>query len=101
LVGFNGECWQSFGLLLSFRNFDVDDIFFFATKLDAYISNDQELIDSVAKNPIPFFMLVVEFEIPFINERKKPNLVSMAKQSGIDYEIAKKLWVILKRQHRA
>jgi hypothetical protein len=46
-------------------------------------------------------MLLVGFEIPFINERKKPNLVSMAKQSGIDYEIAKKLWVILKRQHRA
>jgi hypothetical protein len=249
LVGFNGECCQSFGLLSSFRNFDVDDIFFFATELDSYISNDQELIDSVEKNPIPFFMLVVGSEIPsiqnngnllihctssdeldrfdldpfkkkftiawnedvfqlklknwdefphfaiayydenkklffrsattkagfealtnainqlgftfneeadvcvsftmlstidevlkkeidinpyeshflnsnseeseadetalegyneflklaipFINERKKPNLVSMAKQSGIDYEIAKKLWAILKRKHRA
>jgi hypothetical protein len=43
----------------------------------------------------------LKLAIPFINERKKPNLVLMAKQSGVDYEIAKKLWAILKRQHRA
>jgi hypothetical protein len=69
LVGFNGECWQSFGLLLSFRNFDVDDIFFFATELDATISNDQELIESVEKNPIPYFMMVVGSESPSIHNK--------------------------------
>jgi hypothetical protein len=39
----------------------------------------------------------LKLAIPLINERKKPNLVAMPKQTGIDYDMAKKIWAFLKR----
>jgi hypothetical protein len=64
LIGFNGQCWQTFGVVSSFMSFDEDDIFFFATELNSCISNEEDLINEVEKNPIPFFMLTIGSEIP-------------------------------------
>lgn len=64
LVGFNGECWQTFGIVTSFRSFDEDDIFFFATEINPAISDAESLIDQVEQNPVPFFMLSVHAETP-------------------------------------
>jgi hypothetical protein len=35
--------------------------------------------------------------IPYLHENKSPNLVELAKQTGIEHEAAKKLWAILKK----
>ena len=66
LIGYNGLCWQTFGLVNSFRSFDVDDIFFFATELKPSISNEDELVEEVETNPVPFFMLSIGADKPQI-----------------------------------
>ena len=66
LVGFNGECWQTFGIVTSFRSFDEDDIFFFATEINPAISDAESLIDEVEQNPVPFFMLSIHAETPSV-----------------------------------
>jgi hypothetical protein len=66
LIGFNGLCWQTYGLVISFNSFSADDIFFFATEVNTSIDNEESLMNEVENNPIPFFMLLIGSEIPLI-----------------------------------
>ena len=69
LIGFNGECYQTYGPIEYFKGFQPFDIIFFAKKLkpDLLFSSDVcELVDS---NPVPFLMLYVAGEIPLTYNR--------------------------------
>ena len=66
LVGFNGHCWQSFGPVLGFRSFEPDDIFFFATELNAQIGSEDELLEDLEENPVPYMMLVTGSNYPAV-----------------------------------
>ncbi len=58
LVAFNGQCWQSFGLIVGFLSFDADDIFFFATEQNPSIESDEDLLDDLEQRPLPYMMLM-------------------------------------------
>ena len=66
LIGFNGTCWQTFGPVSFYQSFDADDIFFFATELNDHISSDEELLDDLDNNPVPYMMLSVGSTYPHI-----------------------------------
>jgi hypothetical protein len=66
LIGFNGSCWQSFGPVLSFQGFQPDDIFFFATELNPRIETEEDLINDLEANPLPYLMLINGSRFPTI-----------------------------------
>jgi len=60
LIGFNGACWQSFGPVYNYQAFDPDDIYFFTTELNPLknIETDEEIMEDVESNPVPYMMLI-------------------------------------------
>jgi hypothetical protein len=58
LIGYNGHCWQSFGLNIPLANATADDIFYFATEINIRIEDEDDIIDDMDKNPIPYLMLM-------------------------------------------
>lgn len=64
LIGFNGKCWQTFGLIIGFNGFTADDLFFFGAELHPHIENEEDLMQAVEKDPWPFFMLLAHSMIP-------------------------------------
>lgn len=58
LIGFNGACWQSFGPIAAYKSFELDDIFFFATELDRRVETEEDIVQSIDKNPLPYMMLL-------------------------------------------
>lgn len=58
LIGFNGYCWQSFGLNIPLANVTPDDIFYFATEINPRIEDEDDIIDDIDTNPIPYLMLL-------------------------------------------
>jgi hypothetical protein len=66
LISWNGECWQSFGPIAAYSSFSADDIFFFASEVDSRIEDEESLIASIAKNPLPYMMLVSGGNMPVI-----------------------------------
>lgn len=69
LIGYNGKCWQSFGLNIPFRGYTVDDLFFFATELNPRIGDEETLMEEVERNPFPFFMLLCNADMPTVVSR--------------------------------
>ena len=69
LIAYNGECWQSFGPIGAFRGFDNDDIFFFATEVNPDIESEEDVVNEVEKNPLPFMMLLSNSNAPLVNSR--------------------------------
>lgn len=69
LIGFNGKCWQTFGLLIPFSSFSVDDLFFFATELNPSIIDEISLAEEIENKPFPFFMLLNYSSTPAIISR--------------------------------
>ncbi len=55
LIGDNGECWETYGLIQFFVSFDADDVFFYLTELNSSISNEEELLAAVDNNPTEVF----------------------------------------------
>lgn len=60
LIGFNGECWHTFGPVNTYRCFELQDILFFATQLNrgGWIENGRELMELVDEDPVPFMHLI-------------------------------------------
>jgi hypothetical protein len=69
LIEFNGQCWQTYGLIIPFLAFSADDIFFFATEVNPKIEDEEMLMAEVERNPIPFFMLVSASFSPMVTSR--------------------------------
>ena len=76
LVGFNGQCWQSFGPIYAYQSFDPDDIFFFATELNTAIESEEDLLKDVERNPVPNMMLFIHLQLP-LTAHKKDDLVQV------------------------
>jgi hypothetical protein len=70
LIGFNGECWQTFGPLVYFRGIQPFDIFFFAKLLNREILSQSEIQDVIEANPVPFAMLFSGAELPVTFHKK-------------------------------
>jgi len=81
LIAFNGQCWQTFGLIIPFTAFSTDDIFFFATELNPKIMDEEMLIEEVEKNPFPFFMLVCGAALPIMASRGHETLLCQSTDS--------------------
>jgi hypothetical protein len=81
LIAFNGQCWQTFGLIIPFKAFTADDIFFFATELNPKITDEEMLMDEVEKNPFPFFMLICGASLPIISSRGYETLLIQSSDS--------------------
>lgn len=64
LLGNNGECWQTFGLIAPFLSFDLDDIYIYATEVFTDVVDDESFMKSVYANPFPYFMLLYGQEMP-------------------------------------
>jgi len=64
LIGYNGECWQSYGPWAHYNSFDPDDIFFYASEVNPAIESPTELNEDVEKNPMPYMMLMIGSTYP-------------------------------------
>jgi hypothetical protein len=64
LIGFNGECYQTYSTIEYFKGFQPFDIFFFAKKLKADLLFSTDVPALIDLNPIPFLMLWIGGEIP-------------------------------------
>ena len=91
LIAYNGKCWQTFGTLNAYASFDADDIFFFATEVNSWIENEEDLIADVEKNPLPYMMLFHGGRIPRIinNKDEVLMLVGEHEQESIDIGLLK------------
>lgn len=69
LIGFNGSCWQTFGPVGYFRGLSTDDIFFFATEVNEFIDSDDGLLVDVEQNPVPYMLMMLAAELPFIEQQ--------------------------------
>jgi hypothetical protein len=64
LTGYNGECWQTFGPFVALSGFDEDDIFFYATEIKPEIFGEEELVQEIEENPVPFMLLISGSNLP-------------------------------------
>lgn len=66
LIGFNDDCWQTYGPVAGFQSFGADDIFFYATELNRSIESEAGLLKDLENNPIPYMMLMTGSNYPLI-----------------------------------
>jgi hypothetical protein len=82
-IGFNGVCWQTFGPIAAYKSFEPDDIFFFATELDRRIETEEDIVQSIEKNPVPYMMLLSGANYP-LTVHKKDQLVQAYAEYPVD-----------------
>lgn len=70
MIAFNGSCWITNGPITGFQSFGPDDIFFYATELNKSIESDEELMEDVEKNPVPYMMLISGSTHPLVIHRE-------------------------------
>ena len=70
LLGFNGECYQTYGTIEYFKGFQPFDIFFFAKKLKPELLFFNEVPELIDANPVIFLMLWIGGEIPVTYNRE-------------------------------
>lgn len=68
-ISFNGQCYQTYGVMVAVKAINNDDIWFLASALNENISTDEEIMDYVNDHPIPFFLLFDLSNLPIINAR--------------------------------
>ncbi len=92
LTGYNGNCWETFGPIGGFQSFSPDDIFFFATELNPRIENEEDLMNNLEKNPVPYMMLVEGAGLPpvFHNDDQLVQNSAVYMLDSIDGEKLKK-----------
>jgi len=83
LIGFNGECWQTYGPIAAYQSFEPDDIFFFATEIDRRIFSGEDIGKTIDKNPVPFMMLLSGAAIP-VTVHKKDQMVMTYSEYPLD-----------------
>jgi len=85
LIGFNGECWQSYGPIAAYQSFQPEDIFFFANEVkpNKWIENGRDLMADVEENPVPYFMLLSGAAYP-LTYNKNDQIVQVTAEYDID-----------------
>jgi hypothetical protein len=96
LICFNGECWQTYGPVNAYQSFGPDDILFFATEFNPLIENEDSLMADVAKNPVPYMMLIHGGREPRIFHKKDEIVTLLAEEDleSIDVEALKKTFKV-------
>jgi hypothetical protein len=69
LISFNGDCWQTFGIVKCFNAFTVDDVFFLAQQLNPKIELEEEVMLEVDKQCIPFILMILGSKFPKTSAR--------------------------------
>ena len=66
LIGYNGACWQSFGLIHAWQSFEPDDILFYTSCLNPrkWIESESEVLEEVESNPVPYMLLISGGALP-------------------------------------
>lgn len=82
LLAYNGACWQTYGPIGAYLAFEPDDIFFFATELNPAIRNEKDLMADVARNPVPYMMLLTGSRYPVLFHRKDQMVQLLAEQAA-------------------
>ncbi len=83
LITYNGACWQTYGPIVAYKSFELDDIFFFATELDPTIESEEDIIQDLEKNPLPYMMLLSGANYPF-TAHKKDQIVQVYAEYPVD-----------------
>jgi len=83
LIAYNGKCWQSYGPIGTYKSFEPDDIFYFATELKPDIEDEQALLANMEYNPIPYMMLLSGANAPLIYN-KEDQLVNVMAEYELD-----------------
>ena len=86
LIAYNGACWQSYGPIIGYTSFDDDDIFFFGTELNSFITDDEDLLIDIEKNPIPYMLLLAGSRYP-ITMNKEDELVQCYAEHILEVEL--------------
>jgi hypothetical protein len=66
LINFNGKCWETYGPIGAFNNMDGDDIYFFATEKNMNIESDEDVLEDIEKDPLPYCMLLSANNLPLV-----------------------------------
>ncbi len=92
LTGYNGKCWQTYGLMIPMKSFSADDIYFYGTELSAKVDSDETLMESVYSDPMPYMMLAVGMEHPVVVNKNDEIRVYVAEDDirNIDTQSIKK-----------
>jgi hypothetical protein len=85
LISFNGACWQSYGPIVAYQSFDIDDIFFFATELNPAIESEEDILKNVEENPVPYMMLLTGSRFPLAVHKGEPLIMTMAEFTLNDF----------------
>ncbi|WP_336517025.1 hypothetical protein [Pollutibacter soli] len=96
LIGFNGECWETYGPIAGYSSFEPDDIFFFASELDHSIEDDDDLLDDLENNPVPYMMLFFGSRYPLTIQSEYEQVLQQGvfPASGFDIEKLKQDFMI-------
>ena len=86
LIGFNGECWQTYGTLDSFKGIQPFDILYFAKQLKSDLVSMNEIPKLIDEDPLPFMMLWVGAEFPLTFHKEDAIVIcnSSYKQENLD-----------------
>ncbi|MBC8316020.1 MAG: hypothetical protein H8E51_11010 [Bacteroidetes bacterium] len=92
LVGFNGQCWQTYGVIVAMRSFDPDDIYFYGAEIFSEVDSDAALMESVYKDPMPYLMLACGMEYPIVmsGDQVLRQMVAVDEINSIETEKLKK-----------
>ncbi len=78
LLSDNGACWQSYGPIGAYSSFVPDDIYFFATEVNPEIEYDEEVLDDVERDPLPYMMLLAGSAYPVTVHKRDEIIMTIA-----------------------
>lgn len=64
LIGFNGECWQTYGPHAYFRGLIPSDLLFYAKQIDPDIVFMNQIPALIDRDPLPWALLLKSGEVP-------------------------------------
>lgn len=81
LIAFNGKCYETYGPIGGFNSLDGDDIFYFATLKNSQIAFDDDILQDIEKDPLPYCLLISSMGLPDVIGRG----YEMALHRSMDY----------------
>lgn len=100
LIGYNGQCWQTYGTIAYFRGLQPMDIFYFAALLNGRIRRLDEVPEFIEDNPVHFMVLYYGAELPTVVSRGHPVLHCKSELKNIDLDPEKLSGAALVRKVR-
>jgi hypothetical protein len=88
---FNGECYQTFGMISYFKGFVPEDFIYFASLRNKQIKTLAQVQKHLEANPVPYYFLSQFAEYPLTFDRKTKELMLFCRRDFKvkDFETAK------------